>query len=84
VVYIITTEYKEAQGHYKIGKKYLQNRLSTLNTSDKHEVIYHTSCRNKKAMDLLEPLVHMWLEDKRIEPKRMVFFRRRRFYKNYR
>jgi hypothetical protein len=74
VVYVITTEYKEAQGHYKIGKtKDLQNRLSTLNTSDKHEVIYYTSCRNKKSMDLLEQLVHMKLEDKRIEPNKEWF-----------
>jgi len=74
VVYIITTEYKEAQGHYKIGKtKDLKNRLSTLNTSDKHEVIYHTSCKNKKAMDLLEQLVHMKLENKRIEPNKEWF-----------
>ena len=74
VVYIVTTEYKEAQGHYKIGKtKDLQNRLSTLNTSDKHEVIYYVSCKHKKAMDLLEQLVHMKLEDKRIEPNKEWF-----------
>jgi len=74
VVYVITTEYKEAQGHYKIGKtKDLQNRLSTYNTTDKHEVIYYTSCKNKKVMDLLEQLVHMKLEDKRIEPNKEWF-----------
>jgi hypothetical protein len=74
VVYVITTEYKEAQGHYKIGKtKDLQNRLSTLNTSDKHEVIYHTSCQDKESMDLLEKLVHKRLNSKRIEPKKEWF-----------
>jgi hypothetical protein len=74
VVYIITTEYKEAQGHYKIGKAQdLQKRLSTLNTSDKHEVIYNTSCKSKKKMDLLEQLVHDKLEDKRIEPNKEWF-----------
>jgi len=74
VVYVITTEYKEAQGHYKIGKtKDLQNRLSTLNTSDKHEVIYHTSCQDKDSMDLLEKLVHKRLNSKRIEPNKEWF-----------
>ena len=74
VIYIITTEYKEAQGHYKIGKAQdLQKRLSTLNTSDKHEVIYNTSCKSKKKMDLLEQLVHDKLEDKRIEPNKEWF-----------
>ena len=74
VVYIITTEYKEAQGHYKIGKAQdLQKRLSTLNTSDKHEVIYNTSCKSKKKMDLLEQLIHDKLEDKRIEPNKEWF-----------
>ena len=74
VVYIITTEYKEAQGYYKIGKAQdLQKRLSTLNTSDKHEVIYNTSCKTKKKMDLLEQIVHDKLEDKRIEPNKEWF-----------
>jgi hypothetical protein len=74
VVYIITTEYKEAQGHYKIGKAQdLKKRLSTYNTSDKHEVIYNTSCKSKKKMDLLEQLVHDKLEDKRIEPNKEWF-----------
>jgi hypothetical protein len=74
VVYIVTTEYKEAQGHYKIGKTQdLQKRLSTLNTSDKHEVIYSTSCKTKKKMDLLEQIVHDKLEDKRIEPNKEWF-----------
>ena len=74
VVYIVTTEYKEAQGHYKIGKAQdLQKRLSTYNTSDKHEVIYNTSCKSKKKMDLLEQLVHDKLEDKRIEPNKEWF-----------
>jgi cell division protein FtsB len=74
VVYIITTEYKEAQGHYKIGKTQdLQKRLSTYNTSDKHEVIYYTSCKSKKKMDLLEQLVHDKLDDKRIEPNKEWF-----------
>jgi hypothetical protein len=74
VVYIVTTEYKEAQGHYKIGKTQdLQKRMSVYNTSEKHEVIYSTSCKNKKSMDLLEQLVHMKLEDKRIEPNKEWF-----------
>ena len=74
VVYIVTTEYKEAQGHYKIGKAQdLQKRMSVYNTTDKHEVIYSTSCKNKKSMDLLEQLVHMKLEDKRIEPNKEWF-----------
>ena len=74
VVYIVTTEYKEAQGHYKIGKAQdLQKRMSTLNTSDKHEVIYSTSCKTKKKMDLLEQIVHDKLEDKRIEPNKEWF-----------
>jgi hypothetical protein len=73
-VYVITTEYKEAQGHYKIGKtKDLKNRLSTLNTSDKHEVIYYTSCKDKESMDLLEKLVHKKLNSKRIEPNKEWF-----------
>ena len=67
VVYIVTTEFKEAQGHYKIGKAQdLQKRMSVYNTSEKHEVIYNTSCKNKKSMDLLEQLVHMNLENKRV------------------
>ena len=74
VIYIVTTEYKEAQGHYKIGKAQdLQKRISVYNTTDKHEVIYNTSCKNKKSMDLLEQLVHMKLEDKRIEPNKEWF-----------
>ena len=74
VVYIVTTEYKEAQGQYKIGKTQdLQKRLSTLNTSDKHEVIYNTSCKTKKKMDLLEQIVHDRLESKRIEPNKEWF-----------
>jgi hypothetical protein len=74
VIYIVTTEYKEAQGHYKIGKaQNLQKRMSVYNTTDKHEVIYNTSCKNKKSMDLLEQLVHMKLEDKRIEPNKEWF-----------
>ena len=74
VIYIITTEYREAQGHYKIGKtKDLQNRLSTLNTGDKHEVIYNTSCKNKKSMDLLEQVIHNKLENCRVEPNHEWF-----------
>ena len=74
VVYVITTEYKEAQGHYKIGKTQdLQKRLSTLNTSDKHEVIYYTSCKDKESMDLLEKLIHKRLNSKRIEPNKEWF-----------
>ena len=74
VVYIVTTEYKEAQGHYKIGKAQdLQKRLSVYNTTDKHEVIYSTSCKTKKKMDLLEQIIHDKLEDKRIEPNKEWF-----------
>jgi hypothetical protein len=74
VIYIVTTEYKEAQGHYKIGKtKDLKERMSVYNTSDKHEVIFYTNCKNKKSMDLLEQLIHMKLEDKRIEPNKEWF-----------
>ena len=74
VVYIVTTEFKCANGHYKIGKaQELQKRLSTLNTSDKHEVIYNTSCKTKKNMDLLEQIVHNRLENKRIEPNKEWF-----------
>ena len=74
VVYIVTTDVKEANGHYKIGKaQNLQKRMSVYNTTDKHEVIYNKSCKNKKAMDLLEQLVHMKLEDKRIEPNKEWF-----------
>ena len=74
VVYIVTTEYKEAQGHYKIGKAQdLQKRLSVYNTTDKHEVIYSTSCKTKKKMDLLEQIVHDRLEDKRIEANKEWF-----------
>ena len=74
VVYIVTTEYKEAQGHYKIGKAQdLQKRMSVYNTTDKHEVIYSTSCKTKKKMDLLEQIVHDKLEDKRIEPNKEWF-----------
>lgn len=74
VVYIVTTEYREAQGHYKIGKTQdLQNRLSTFNTTDKHEVIYHTSCRNKETMDILEKAIHNKLENYRVEPNREWF-----------
>ena len=74
VVYIVTTEYKEAQGYYKIGKAQdLQKRISVYNTTDKHEVIYSTSCKTKKKMDLLEQVIHDKLEDKRIEPNKEWF-----------
>uniref|UniRef100_A0A6C0I764 KilA-N domain-containing protein n=1 Tax=viral metagenome TaxID=1070528 RepID=A0A6C0I764_9ZZZZ len=74
VIYIITTEYKEAQGHYKIGKaKDLKERMSVYNTSDKHEVIYYTSCKTKKKMDLLEQIIQDRLESKRIEPNKEWF-----------
>jgi hypothetical protein len=74
VIYIVTTEYKEAQGHYKIGKaKDLKERMSVYNTTDKHEVIYYTNCKNKKYMDFLEQLIHMKLESKRIEPNKEWF-----------
>jgi hypothetical protein len=74
VIYIVTTEYKEAQGHYKIGKKQdLQKRLSTYNTTDKHEVIYYTQCGDKETMDILEKLIHKKLNSKRIEPNKEWF-----------
>jgi hypothetical protein len=74
VIYIVTTEYKEAQGHYKIGKTQdLQKRLSTYNTTDKHEVIYYTQCGDKETMDILEKLIHKKLNSKRIEPNKEWF-----------
>ena len=74
VVYIVTTEYKEAQGHYKIGKTQdLQKRLSTYNTTDKHEVIYYTQCGDKETMNILEKLIHKKLNSKRIEPNKEWF-----------
>jgi hypothetical protein len=74
VIYIVTTEYKEAQGHYKIGKTQdLQKRLSTYNTTDKHEVIYYTSCGDKETMDILEKLIHKKLNSKRVEPNKEWF-----------
>ena len=74
VVYVVTTESKKSQGHYKIGKAQdLQKRLSTYNTTDKHEVIYNTSCKTKRKMDLLEQIVHDRLDSKRIEQNREWF-----------
>ena len=74
VVYIITTEYKEAQGHYKIGKAQdLQKRLSVYNTSEEHKVIYYINCKTKKKMDILEQIVHDKLENKRVEANREWF-----------
>ena len=74
VIYIVTTEYKEAQGHYKIGKTQdLQKRLSTYNTTDKHEVIYYTSCNDKETMDILEKIIHKKLNTKRVEPNKEWF-----------
>ena len=73
-VYEVTTDYREAQGEFKIGKsKNLKNRLSTLNTTDKHKIIHYVSCRNKKEMDMLENLVHLKLDSCRIEPNREWF-----------
>jgi hypothetical protein len=67
VIYIVTTEYREAQGHYKIGKTQdLKNRMSTYNTSEKHEVIYHTSCQDKETMNIMEKLIHKKLNSKRV------------------
>ena len=74
VIYIVTTEYKEAQGHYKIGKTQdLQKRLSTYNTTDKHEVIYYTQCGDKETMNILEKLIHKKLNKNRIEPNKEWF-----------
>ena len=74
VVYIVTTDVKEANGHYKIGKAQdLQKRMSTYNTTCKHEVIYNTSCKTKKKMNLLEQIVHDRLESKRVEPNKEWF-----------
>ena len=47
--------------------------MSVYNTTDKHEVVYSTSCKTKKKMDLLEQLVHDRLESKRIEPNKEWF-----------
>jgi len=75
VIYIVTTEYKEAQGHYKIGKTQdLQKRLSTYNTSDKHEVIYYTQCSDKESMNILEKIIFKKLNKKRLEPNKEWFF----------
>jgi hypothetical protein len=74
VVYIVTNEYKEAQGHYKIGKAQdLQKRLSVYNTSEEHKVTYYISCKTKKKMDILEQIVHDKLENKRVEANREWF-----------
>ena len=74
VIYIVTTEYKEAQGHYKIGKTQdLQKRLSTYNTSDKHEVIYYTQCSDKETMNILEKIIFKKLNTKRLEPNKEWF-----------
>jgi hypothetical protein len=74
VVYVVTTDVKEANGYYKIGKAQdLQKRMSVYNTTDKHEVIYSTSCKTKKNMDILETVVHNRLEDKRVEPNKEWF-----------
>lgn len=51
----------------------MQKRLSVYNTTDKHEVIYSTSCKNKKIMDILETMVHSRLENKRVEPNKEWF-----------
>jgi hypothetical protein len=73
-VYIVTTEHKEENGHYKIGKSQnLQNRMSVYNTTDKHKVVYSTSCKTKEKMDILEKLVHDKLESIRIEPNKEWF-----------
>ena len=73
-VYIVTTEHKEENGHYKIGKSQnLQNRMSVYNTTDKHKVVYSTSCKIKEKMDILEKLVHDKLESIRIEPNKEWF-----------
>ena len=74
VVYVITTDYKESQGQYKIGKAQdLQQRLSVYNTTDKHKVVYYTSCKNKNSMDLLEKVVHLRLDGFRIEQNKEWF-----------
>ena len=44
--------------------------MSVYNTTDKHEVVYNTSCKTKKIMDILETMVHSRLEDKRVEPNK--------------
>jgi len=74
VVYVITTDYKESQGQYKIGKAQdLQQRLSVYNTTDKHKVVYYTSCKNKNSIDLLEKVVHLRLDEFRIEQNKEWF-----------
>ena len=73
-VYLATTDYKAAQGHYKCGKSInLQSRMSVYNTTDKHNVIYYVCCKDKKSMDILESLVHLKLDNCRIEPNREWF-----------
>ena len=47
--------------------------MSVYNISDKHEVIYNTICKTKKKMDILETMVHLRLEDKRVEPNKEWF-----------
>jgi hypothetical protein len=74
VVYVVTTEYKESQNLYKIGKtKDLQKRLSTYNTTEKHEVVYNTSCQDSQTMNLLEKMVHKKLNKYRVEPNHEWF-----------
>jgi len=74
VIYIVTTEYRAAQGHYKIGKTQdLKNRMSTYNTSEKHEVVYYTQCKDKETMDILEKFIHKKLDSKRVETNREWF-----------
>jgi len=74
VIYIVTTEHKKELGHYKIGKTQdLKKRLSTYNTTDTHEVIYNISCKNKNNMDLLEKIIHLRLDEHRIEQNKEWF-----------
>lgn len=74
VIYIVTTEHKKELGHYKIGKTQdLKKRLSTYNTTEDHKVIYNISCKNKNNMDLLEKIIHLRLDEHRIEQNKEWF-----------
>jgi hypothetical protein len=74
VIYIVTNKHKKELGHYKIGKTQdLKKRLSTYNTTDNYEVIYNISCKNKNNMDLLEKIIHLRLDEHRIEQNKEWF-----------
>jgi hypothetical protein len=58
VIYILTTNNLKKERRYIVGKaEILENRLSTYNKSDEHEVIYYQSCKTIENMALVEGLV---------------------------